>query len=91
MTKRFFKKNVYKKMRLTWLKSSENHKAQFPKLSVVVDQKSILHHHYIQNVQDGMQIGVYTINKESVARFSLFISVKVTKILENLRLSFGKS
>ena len=31
-------------------KSLENHKAEFPKFSVYVGQKSILCHYYIQNV-----------------------------------------
>ena len=38
--------------------------AQFPKLTIFVDQKSILHHYYIQNAKDGIQMRVYTINKE---------------------------
>ena len=38
--------------------------AQFPKLTIIVAQKSILYHYYIQNAKDGIQIRVYTINKE---------------------------
>ena len=34
---------------------------------------------------------VYNINYESVSHFSQFISVKVKRNLENLRLNFGKS
>ena len=37
----------------------KNDKAQFPKLSVFVGQKSILRHFYIQNVEDGIQIRIY--------------------------------
>ena len=37
-------------------KCYENHKAVFPKLSVFSGQKSILHHDYILNVKDGIQI-----------------------------------
>ena len=32
----FYKKKVYKKIRLRWPKSEENHKAQLPQLSVFV-------------------------------------------------------
>ena len=39
----------------------ENCKAKFPKLSVFVGQKSILHHYYSRNVKEGIQIRV---NKE---------------------------
>ena len=35
-------------------KSEENHKAQFPILSIFVGQKSILNHYYILNVIDGI-------------------------------------
>ena len=35
---------------------------------------------HIQNVKDGIQIGVYEINQENVARFSQFISGKVKKL-----------
>ena len=34
------------------------------KTSVFMGQKSILHHYYIQNVIDGIESQVYTINKE---------------------------
>ena len=37
-------------------KSLEIHKAQFPKLSAFVGQKSMLRHHHDQNVKDGIQI-----------------------------------
>ena len=59
----FYKKQVYKKMRLKWSKSYENHEAQFPKLSVFIGQKSIFRHYCIQNVKDGIQIQVYNINE----------------------------
>ena len=39
----FYKKKVYKKRRLKWSKSSENHEAQFPKFSAFTGQKSIFH------------------------------------------------
>ena len=51
----------------------------------------ILRHCYIQNVKDRLRIRVYKIDKESVIHFSQFTSVKVKKVLGNLRLSFGKS
>ena len=54
----FYKKKVYKKMRLKWSKSEENHEAQFPKFSVFIGQKMILHHYCIQNVKGGIQIRV---------------------------------
>ena len=69
-TRLFYKEKVYKKMRLKWPKSEENLKAKYPKLSVFVGQKSILHHYYIQNVKGGIQIRVYTIKKESTTHFS---------------------
>ena len=68
-------------MAKTLKKSKDNHKARFPKLSIFVGQKSILCHHCIQNIEDGIQIRAYTINKEGLAYFSQFISVKVKKIL----------
>ena len=67
-------KKVYKKIRLKWPKSLENHKAQFRKLSVFVGQKPILRHNCIQNNEDGIQIRAYKINKESVTQFNKFIS-----------------
>ena len=39
-------------------KSSKNHEAQFPKLSVFIGQKSIFHRYCIQYVQHGIQIQV---------------------------------
>ena len=77
----FNKKKVYKKVSLKWPTSLGNDKAQFSKLSVFVGQNSILRHYHIQNVVVGIQIRVYTINKESVICFSQFISVKVKKLL----------
>ena len=59
----FHEKKVYKKMRLKWPTSYENHKAQFPKLSVYAGETSIRRHYYIQFVQDGIQIGAFKINK----------------------------
>ena len=47
-------------------KAYENHRPQFPKLSVVMGQKSILHY-CIQYVKDGIQFHVYEIKKESVS------------------------
>jgi len=41
----------------------------------------ILRHYYIQNVKDGIQIGICTINKENVTHFSQLISVKVKEML----------
>ena len=65
------RKKVYKKMKLKGRKSSENHKVQYPKL----------HHYYIQNIKDGIQIRVYMISTETVTHFSQCISAKVKKIL----------
>ena len=75
-------------MRLKWPKSLGNYKAQFPKLSVFVGQKFILHHYCIQNVKDGIQIQIYKINNEGVTHFSQFISVKVKKILGKSQAQF---
>ena len=61
---KFCKNKFYKKMRLKWPESSDNHVGQFPKVSVFVGQKSILHHYYIQ--EDGIHIRVGTENKESI-------------------------
>ena len=58
-----------------------NHTDKFPKLSVLVGKESILRHYYIQNLEDGIQIQTYKINKESVIQFSHFISIKVKKSL----------
>ena len=79
-TRIFYKEKVCKKMRFRW--PTKNVKeAEFPKLSVFVGQKSIFRYYCIQNVKDGIQIGVYKINNESVAHFNQFISVKVKKYL----------
>ena len=75
----FLCEKVHKKLRLKWPKSSENHEAQFPKLSVFVCQKSIFRHCCFQYVKDRIQIRVYRINNESVALSSQFISVKAKK------------
>ena len=69
-------------------KSSENLKTQFLKLSVSIGQKSIIHHYYIQNVVDEIQIRVYTNNVKFVHHFSQFISVKVKKILTTFQPQF---
>ena len=69
-------------------KSSENHEAQFPKLSVFIGQKSIFRHYCIQNVKDGIQTQGYTINNECLTYFSQFISEKVKKILRKSQAQF---
>ena len=51
------------------------------KISVSSGQKSILHHYYIQNVKDGIEIVVYKINKESTAHSNQFILVEVKRML----------
>ena len=58
-------------------KPKENHKVQFPKLSLFIGQKFIIHHYCIKNVVGGIQIQVYKINKESATNFCQFISVEV--------------
>ena len=67
-------------------KSYENHKAQFPKLSVFVGQELIFRHDYIQDIKDGIQI----INKERVTHFGQLISVKVKTILRKSQVQFQK-
>ena len=52
----FLSEKVYKKMMLKWPKSLKSQKVPFQKLSIFVGQKSILHHCYIQNVRDRIQI-----------------------------------
>ena len=69
-------------------KSKGNHEAQFPKLSVFIGQKSVFHSCCIQNVKDGIQIQVYNINKECVAHFSHFISIKVKNVLRKSQAPF---
>ena len=49
----------------------------------------MLCHYYIQNVKDGIQIGAYKTNKESVAHFRQFISVKVKETLRKLEAQFS--
>ena len=51
----FYKKRVNNKKRHKWPKSQENHKSQFPKLSVFVGQKSIFRDYCIQHVEDDIQ------------------------------------
>ena len=70
------------------IRSSENHKAHFPKLSVFVGQKWILRHYCFQNVNDGIQIRVCKINKENVTCFSQFVSVKVKIMLRKSQAQF---
>ena len=71
-------------MRLKWSKylrkSHGNHEAQFPTFSVFISQKSIFRRYCIQNLADGIQNRVCTINKESVAHYRQFISEKFKKI-----------
>ena len=50
-------------------------------LSVFAGQKFILHHNYIQNVEDRIQIWLYKITKERATHFVLFMPVKGKKIL----------
>ena len=73
----FYKKKVYKKMLLKWSNSKgkflENHKAQLPKVSAFIGQKSRLRHYYMQNVKDRFQIPVYMIYKEKLTNLSQFI------------------
>ena len=57
-------------------KSKENYKAQFPKLSVFIEQKSKLRHYCIQNAKDEIRIRVYKCNSKNVTHFSHFISEK---------------
>ena len=52
------------------VKILKNHKAQFPKCSVFIGQKSIFRHYCIENAKDGIQIRAYKINNESVNHFS---------------------
>jgi len=44
----------------------------------------------MQNVKNGIQIRVYTINKESIAHSSQLVSVKVQKILRVSQAQFGE-
>jgi len=60
-------------------KSKENHEAQFPKSSIFIGQKPIIHCYCIQNGKDGIQIQVYNSNNESINHFSQFITVEVKK------------
>ena len=62
-------------------KSLKNHKAKFPNLSVFVGQKLILQHYFIQNVKNGVQTQVCTIDKETVTHLSQFILVELKKSL----------
>ena len=77
-------------MRLKWSKSYKNHKAQFPKSSVFIGQKSIIRRYCIQNVKDGIQILVYNINNDSVNHFSQFISVKVKQKFKKISASISR-
>ena len=62
----------------------------FPKVNVFVGRNSILRHHHIQNITHGIQFPVYKINKESVAYFSQFISVKVKTFLRKSQAQFSR-
>ena len=54
-----------------------------------VDPKIDITSLFNENAEDGIQIRVfYTINKESVANFSLFIAVKVKKNLRKSQAQF---
>ena len=86
----FYKKRVFKKMRLKCPKSVESHKAKFPKFTVFIGERSMLRHYCIQNVEDKSQVQAYKINKESVTHFSQFISVKVAKISRKSWAKFQK-
>ena len=68
--------------------SLESRKAQFPKSSVFIGQKSIIRRYCIQNVKDGIQIHVYNIINDSVTHSSQFISVKVRKNLRKSEAQF---
>ena len=50
-------------------KSYKIHKAQFLILNALTGPKSKLDHWYNQNVKDGIQSGVYMMNKESLTHF----------------------
>ena len=69
-------------------KMLRNHKAQFPKLSVSIGQKSVFRRYCIQNFKDGIQIHVYNINNESVNNFSQLISAEVKKNLRKSQAQF---
>ena len=69
-------------------KSYENYEAQFPKLRIFIGQKSIFQHYYIQDIKDGIQIRVYTINKESVVHFASLFHLKVKKNLRKSQAQF---
>ena len=58
------------------VKILRNHEAQFPKLSVFIDQNSIFRRYCTQNINDGTPLLVHNSNNESVHHFSQFISVK---------------
>jgi len=62
--------------------------AQFPKIYAFVGQKSVLRHCCIQNVKDGIHIGVYEIKKEKATHSSQFISVEVKEILRKSQAQF---
>ena len=74
-------KKVYKNMRLKFSKSLEYQEAQFPEFNVLVGQKSIFRRYCAQTAKVRIQFRVYRINKDSMAHFSQFISVKVKKYL----------
>ena len=69
-------------------KSQENHKAQLPKVSVFICQKSIFRHYCIQNVKDGIQIQACNVTNECLTYFSQFISGKVKQYLKKAQAQF---
>ena len=90
VTRPCYKKKVYKTMRLKRPKSLHSHKAEFPKFSVFIGQRSMLRHYYIQNVKNESQIRVYKVNKEIATHSSQFTSVKVMKFKKISRSISGK-
>ena len=78
----FYKKKVYKKMRLKWPTAQENHKAQLRKLSVFAGQKSILRHYYFQNVRHRFK--VKKLETQAKWGFSYKKTCKPTKKIEYL-------
>ena len=69
-------------------KSYEHYEAQFPTFSAFIGQKSIFHHHCIQNAEDGIRIQVYNINNECSIHSSQSSSVKVKKNLRKSQAQF---
>ena len=78
-TRYFYKKKVYKKMRLN-----------FQNLVFLVGLKSIFRHYCIQNAIDGIQFQVCNINNEIVDMFGQFVLVKVKKEFRKSQTLFRK-